>query len=81
VLCCLIGLAALSPVGAWMIARRKAASGWVCRQQDMWVSAAVLAAGMGMAGVAGYLLMAASPESFGPICRVLMTTPPAWPRL
>ena len=79
-LCCLIGLASLSPAGAWIVARYTAGAGETCRHRDTLISAALLAAGVGAASVAGYLLMSASPEPFRPICNVLMPVPHAWPR-
>jgi len=75
-LCCLAALAALSPIGAWFIARREAA---VCGGQDRWKWAALLATGVGAACVSGYLLMSASPQTFGSICSVV-PSPAAWPR-
>jgi len=78
-LCCLAALAALSPIGGWLIARRGAAAGAVCCQQDSWKPAALLATGVGAACVAGYLLMSTSPQTFRPICSVLLS-PAAWPR-
>ena len=79
-LCCLIGLASLSPAGAWIVARYTAGAGETCRHRDTLISAALLAAGVGAACVAGYLLMSASPDPFRPICNVLMPVPHAWPR-
>lgn len=80
VLCCIIGMAALSPVGAWLIARRRAALGAACCVQDGRRSTAVLVASVGAAGVAGYLLMASSPATFQPICKAIMSAPAGWPR-
>ena len=62
-LCCLIGLATLSPVGAWIVARRQAVAGEAGYQQDRLISAGFVVAGVSAACVAGYLLMAASSET------------------
>lgn len=79
-LCCLIGLATLSPVGAWIVARRQAVAGEAGCQRDRLISAGFAVAGVSVACVAGYLLMAASPETFRPICNVIMPSSRAWPR-
>lgn len=77
-LCCLIGLIALSPAGAWIVSRRQAAIGQNCCSRAVPICVFLLVAVFGAAGIGVFLFVSGVPETFRPICTVLKTP---WPRL
>lgn len=77
-LCCLIGLIALSPAGAWIVSRRQAAIGQACCNRTALISILLLAAALGAVCIGMFLFASVLPQTFRPICTVLKTP---WPGL
>lgn len=75
-LCCLIGLIVLSPAGAWIVSRRRAAGGPDCCTGAVLMPGLLLVAVLGAVCIGVFLFASGLPETFRPICTVLKTP---WP--
>jgi hypothetical protein len=64
-------LFALTPAGAWIVARRRTANGSDCCNRTALIGALLLAASLVAACIGTFLFAFALPDTFRPICTVL----------